>query len=184
MRRFAGTIARTIAGLGVGLMVTIAFLHLLGGWRIVAISSGSMAPAIAREDLVLVRPVTPADIVNGDVILFTTGERTRVEVVHRVESIATINLSVRQPDGSMTTTTARQFMTKGDANALRDPGRVDQRDVLGRVYAVLPGMGSPVMSLPLPILFGAVAVLIGLLWLAYELVQLRRRHRSRGASEA
>jgi signal peptidase len=175
MRHFGGIIARSLAGLGLGLLITLAFLHLAGGWRVVAVSSDSMAPAIDRGDLLLVRPVPPADIDNGDVILFTTGERTRIEVVHRVASIVTINLSVPQPDGSMATTTAYRFTTKGDANNLGDPGQVDQRDVLGRVYAVLPGLGGPVLAFSLPTVFAALAVAIGLLWLAYEVAGARRR---------
>ena len=135
-------------------------------------------------DLVLVRPVAPAEIANGDVILFTTGERTRVEVVHRVQSIITINLSVKQPDGSMTTTTAYQFVTKGDANALRDPGQVDQRDVLGRAYAILPGLGWPLLNYPLPLLFAGLAALLGVAWAGYELARARRRRAARVVPEA
>ncbi len=184
MPRVVSTFARVVAGLGVGLLLTVALLHLVAGWRIVAISSGSMTPAIAQGDVVLVRPVAPAEIANGDVILFTTGERTRVEVVHRVESIITINLSVKQPDGSMTTTTAYQFVTKGDANALRDPGQVDQRDVLGRAYAILPGLGWPLLNYPLPLVFAGLAALLGVAWAGYELARARRRRAARVVPEA
>ena len=168
--------AQIVAGLGVGLIVTIALLHLVGGWRIVAIASDSMTPSIARGDLVLVRPAAATDITNGDVILFSTGERTRIEVVHRVHSIITVNLSVKQPDGTLgTPTSQRLFVTKGDANAAPDPERVDGRTFQGRVYAVLRGLGWPLLTYPMPLLFGAIAVALGLTWVGYEVARARGR---------
>ncbi|HSW41818.1 MAG TPA: signal peptidase I [Patescibacteria group bacterium] len=176
--------AQVAAGLGVGLIVTVAFLHLVGGWRIVAIASDSMAPAISRGDLVLVRPTSPADLTNGDLILFSTGEQTRVEVVHRVYSIVTLNLSVEQPDGTFATASQRQFLTKGDANAAPDAWRVDARNLQGRVYAILPGLGWPLLDYPVALLLGALAAVLGLMWVAYELARVLRRRTARVPPEA
>ena len=176
--------AQVVAGLGVGLIVTVAFLHLVGGWRILAIASDSMTPAIARGDLVLVRPAAAADITNDDVILFSSGKQTQVEVVHRVHSIVTVNLSVNQPDGTVTTTTQYLFGTKGDANAAPDPGQVDGRTLQGRVYAILPGLGWPLLSYPMAFIFGILAAAIAVGWAGYEFARARRRRSDRIASQA
>ena len=164
-----------IAGLCLGLIISVALLHLIGGWRILAIASDSMSPAIARGDLVLVRPVAPADITNGDIILFSAGERTRVEVVHRVFSIITVNLSVRLPDGTMgAPASQRLFVTKGDANVAPDPGRVDGGAFQGRVYAILPGLGWPLLNYPIPFLLGVLAAALGVAWAVYEIARAGR----------
>lgn len=178
MPRSLRLIAQIVAGLGVGLIVTVAALHLVGGWRILAIASDSMTPAFSRGDLVLVRPVATTDVNDGDLILFTTGEETRVDVVHRVHSIVTINLSVKQADGTMSTTTGRQFVTKGDANLSPDPWQVDARNLQGRVYAILPGLGWPLLNYPVTFLLAVLAGVVGLAWAVYELGRFRRRHTS------
>lgn len=183
MARPLRLVAQVAAGLGVGLIVTVALLHLLGGWRIVAIASDSMAPAFSRGDLVLVRPTAPIDIANGDLILFATGERTRVGVVHRVHSVVTLNLSVKQPDGTVATTSQRQFVTKGDANVGPDSWQVDSRNLQGRVYAVLPSLGWPLLDYPVPLLFGFLAAVLGLVWAGYEVARARRRRPARVAPE-
>jgi hypothetical protein len=119
--------------------------------------------------------VPPQEITNGDVILFGAGDETRVEVVHRVNAVVTINLSVEQPDGTLATTSERVFRTKGDANPAPDTWQVDSRNLEGRAYAVLTGLGWPLLEYPVASVFGVLAAGLGAAWAGYELVLARRR---------
>jgi len=116
-----------------------------GRWLIVrSPSMGSYAPV---GTLVWERPANIHDIHVGQVITFRS-PFSELTYTHRVVA--------RDPDGTL--------QTKGDINAGRDPGHIDQRHLVGRVAAVWPGVGWLVRALPL-LLIGGLAwwVLTGLL---------------------
>lgn len=102
----------------------IAYLHSenVVFWRPYAIVTGSMEPAIARGDLVLLEKVNPGEIEVGDIITFREG---RTPITHRVYSIS--------EDGVI--------HTKGDANAQVDPYSIHASDVIGRVKYKIPHLG-------------------------------------------
>jgi signal peptidase len=103
---------------------------IIGAEESFVVLSGSMNaepdPVIRAGDVVVVDAVDPANIEEGDVITFTTGE-TR-PITHRVVDVT------EGDDGTV-------FRTKGDANEDADPQPVEPDQVVGEVFLVLPLIG-------------------------------------------
>jgi signal peptidase len=122
--RVVGRIAATayLAALG-WLIGCVALAVALPGITPVAISSGSMAPAIHEGDVVVSADVGRDDVLlRGDVIVFRTAAGL---MTHRVEA------ALR--DGA--------YRTKGDANAVADAEPVERADVVGRARLLIPSVG-------------------------------------------
>lgn len=103
------------------LPVTIA--HIKGN-EVYHVVSGSMEPVIPTGSLVYAEPARPEEIAAGDVIAFWSG---RSVVVHRVVE---------------NKTDAREFVTKGDANAAEDIRAAAYSDLIGSVSGHIPMLGS------------------------------------------
>jgi signal peptidase I len=113
-----------------GIATALAFRLLGGSWFIVQTPSmGETAPV---GSLVLAQPVGAGDLHVGDIVSFTPPTVPGQVYTHRIVGIA---------NGAIT--------TRGDANAGPDGWRLAPRDVVGRVGAVLPGVGWAVRALPL-----------------------------------
>ena len=94
----------------------------LGGMSILRVVSGSMEPKIPERSVAFVKRTDPADLKVGDVISFYSNDPAiKGEInTHRVAEIGKQN-------------GRRYFITKGDANSIRDPYTVYEEDVIGRV---------------------------------------------------
>ena len=130
-----------LAGLGA---LALAWLLLappaLGGKTSIVITSGnSMEPKLHEGDLAIARQRPSYGV--GDVVLFRSSTLGR-EVLHRIVAVE---------DG--------HFVTKGDNNDYRDPGRVSPDDVHGEAALLVPGAGKPVAWLRHP-LNAAVALFV------------------------
>ena len=104
------------------------------GWRVDTVLSGSMEPSIATGGIVVIGPVSAADVRVGDVISFTANN---VNVCHRVIAIK---------EG-----TPRQFTTKGDANDSPDPLPVSQANLRGKVALSIPLIGRLIVFMKTPV---------------------------------
>ncbi|MFE5307523.1 signal peptidase I [Isoptericola sp. NPDC056573] len=158
-RRVLGRIASVLLG-----AVMVALLALAGAAVVVpkamgatplTVLTGSMEPALSPGDVVVVRPVDPADVQVGDVLTFQPVSGDPTLVTHRVVGITWGG------DG------AAGFITRGDANgADDDPIVADQ--VQGRVVYSIPLVGHVTNASWAPtavkvaavglILYGVVAV--------------------------
>jgi len=94
-------------GSSLALVAVLALVALVDGgiagtpwYRFVSVEGGSMAPAIARGDLILVAPA-PAKVEPGMILVLRVGGAL---VTHRVVAV--------NPDGT--------FVTRGDANTVDD----------------------------------------------------------------
>jgi signal peptidase I len=97
----------------------------LAGFRLAAVTSGSMAPAIRTGDAVVIRTGgTPS---TGDVVTFRSGAAGRL-VSHRVVAVTTVGGE-------------RALTTRGDANDSTDPSPVGRGQVYGTVVARVPAFG-------------------------------------------
>lgn len=94
------------------------------GYQVFNVVSGSMAPAIPKGSLVLVRPVSAWEIGEGEVIAFARGGSV---VTHRVTA-------VHDADS--------EFVTKGDANTEEDILPVPFSALIGRVERHVPVLGA------------------------------------------
>jgi signal peptidase I len=98
-----------------------AFLH----WSPTLVTSGSMEPLVAPGDIVMIRSVTPEELVPNTVVLYDRPDTGRV--LHRILE--------QMPDGT--------FRTGGDANAVPDSAFVHLEDIKGAAVLAVPWVGRP-----------------------------------------
>jgi len=137
------------------------------GWKLVTVVSGSMTPTYPVDSALVVKPVDPADVHTGDVIVFVA-EDDRPMVAHRVVAVDT-------------TAGRTAFITKGDANEEPDQTPVLATDVRGRVVAGVPYLGVFVRAVHHPLGFAVLLVVPALALIAQEIVSARRGRASDGA---
>lgn len=143
------------------------------GYRLYAVASGSMEPALPVGGVVVTAP--PTDHYEaGDIITYPSGPGAALEVTtHRVAAV----------DGT-------DLQTWGDANPSPDPTPVAVDEVVGVVVASAPALGYLLVFLQqptgVPALLGSLVMLIILwdLFLAEPEQQPARRERRRAHAAA
>jgi signal peptidase len=126
MKKVAGNIGFALAIL---LMVAAAFTYLAPhlGWRLNAVLSGSMEPALKVGGLVVTHAIEPEAIVVGDILVFRPVAVEENMISHRVVGV------VRNSPLS--------FQTKGDANDTPDSFIVPAQNVVGKIAFHIPFLG-------------------------------------------
>jgi len=121
------------------LMVAAVFTYLAPhfGWRVDAVTSGSMEPEIMTGSLVITRPMEPEEIVVGDIITFSRGAVGENTITHRV-----IGIGHNSP---------LYFQTKGDANNCPDPFTVPARNLVGEICLHIPYVGYMIQFIKTPL---------------------------------
>ncbi len=125
---FCNIIGIVILAVVIAACVPIAAPRFLG-YQAYNIMSGSMEPDIPVGSLVYVKPIAPEDIVNGDVIAFSSNDSV---VVHR-----TVENHIVEGE----------IITKGDANEEEDMQPVAYQSVLGRVERHIAYLGQLMLIL-------------------------------------
>lgn len=97
-------------------------VSLAGDTRYEPVYTGSMEPAIPVGGIVIIKPVNPETLREGDIICFQLSEST--SVTHRIINV-----------------TDEGFKTKGDANEDPDQGIVEKEDIIGKVIFIIPFIG-------------------------------------------
>ena len=97
-------------------------------YGMIVIGTGSMEDELHRGDAVVYEAYEYGDVQENDVIIFQKDEQTRI--VHRVIAMESINGQKR-------------YITKGDANALEDPGYVTDAQIVGVVRFKILYVGYP-----------------------------------------
>jgi signal peptidase len=131
MRRFLRTMGKVTVGLFAGSAVAFAVLYaalIAGGYRPVAVYSGSMTPTIAVGGLAVDRTISAKHVRVGDVITFSDPYVKGRMVTHRVVAI-------------IPTANGLAYRTKGDANPARDPWTIRLTGQVGRVAFSVPVAG-------------------------------------------
>jgi signal peptidase len=134
-----------------------AIFLLTQGYRYFAVQSDSMVPTLRSGDLVIDAPPSSDDAYQpGDIITFhpTPGFTT----THRVFALD-----------------AQGITTKGDANATPDVSPIQAGQVVGIVKFSLPYVGYLAICLQQPRGWVALALVLVILFLAWELVASRNR---------
>lgn len=141
-------------------VVLPAMVQTYAGIGVRIIRSGSMEPAIAPGDAVLVRNVQVRDVREGDIVLLLHPRSTEVEA-HRL---------LTMDDGN----NAVSLVTKGDANPMSDPVvEVQPSAVVETVVLTIPKLGYVISVLGFPLILGGLCAL-GLVVLTVFEVQDRR----------
>ncbi|KTR93955.1 hypothetical protein NS220_10770 [Microbacterium testaceum] len=99
------------------------------GWQTTTVMTGSMEPAIRTGDLVVSRPIDPAELRPGQVVLVRDPDRPGLLRLHRLYAV----------EGS-------ELTTKGDANPEADSSPVLRSDVLGIGALRVPWIGIPIQQ--------------------------------------
>jgi signal peptidase I len=115
-----------------GMVIIIALTYL--GWvRLLVVKSGSMAPEIPVNSLLL---IVPRQSIFNNESVYRTGEvisfkpvGTKAFVTHRI-------VGVSQRSGQTL------YETKGDGNTSNDPKLIPQSSVFGKMVFSLPGLGN------------------------------------------
>jgi len=138
------------------LLIVIFFLFsqldFPGNYKILLVQSGSMSPAINTGDLVVVKPISKYQ--KGDIVTFLSKEK--INITHRI-----INIQ------------GNQINTKGDANQVSDQDFIEKKQILGKVFYILPNFGHLVFfikSIP-----GLIALIIipATIIIYQEFIQIR-----------
>jgi signal peptidase len=108
------------------IIAAFVFLAPLFGWRVDAVFTGSMEPALRVGSVVITGPVKADEISVGDIVTFYDPE-TKNLTSHRVTAV----------HGSP----SLFFQTKGDANEDIDMVAVPAANVVGRVCFHIPRLG-------------------------------------------
>ncbi|MBP3898249.1 MAG: signal peptidase I [Mogibacterium sp.] len=126
---FLGRLLSAIGTLTMILMIAmglvVAVPHLIGYSQYVVVS-GSMEPAIPVGSIVMSKPVEPAELEVGDVIVFYTEKHIDTPVTHRV-----VENRIDE----------REVITKGDANSSNDLSPVFYENIEGKVLHHIPRIG-------------------------------------------
>jgi signal peptidase len=156
------------------LALFIVLVPRLVGVQFVTVLSDSMSPTFERGAVLMVRPVDPASIQVGDVIVFREAYDPDSTVAHRVTAVTGNGSSV-------------SFETKGDANEAPDLDPVLAADVVGKVQFHVPLLGHVARHLRTPLIFLLVIGIPGGLIISQELwniARVLRRERSTSAEVA
>lgn len=135
-----------------------------------AVGSRSMEPAFTVGDLILVEEVVPAEVKEGDIIVFEVPGPIR-ERYNYPPSIAHRVIEVDTSGGGLA------FRTKGD-NTGEDPFTVLPGDIKGKVRSTLPNLGYLILFLQSKQGL-AFIVAAGIIYLLYSFSgEIERRGRS------
>jgi len=120
------------------------------GHRLLIVRSGSMAPAIAAGDAVVVRAARPHAVRAGDVVTFADPSRSGRLLTHRVRQV------LPEPGRFA-------FVTQGDANTGQERWTMSSDDTLATVVLRLPKAGYGLAGLGVPELRAGLVLVAGLL---------------------
>jgi signal peptidase len=129
------------------------------GWRTEVVISGSMEPAIQTGSVVIVRPVIPESIQKGDVIMYSSPDKTSL-TTHRIFNVAS------EP--------SLQFITKGDANNNPDVIPVDPGQIVGIVAFTVPYLGLLAQFIKTPLGFTLFLLIPAVILIGREILDLWR----------
>ena len=114
----------------------------IGGYTVLRVVTGSMAPTLGTDTLIVVRKTEPAEVKEGDIISFYSSDPALEGAVntHRV-------LSIREEDGIY------YYTTKGDANNVADSYEASSVYLIGTVCFSSYVMGKLARLLANPLIF-------------------------------
>ncbi len=98
----------------------------LAGYQVYHVISGSMEPTIPIGSLVLVKPQEASEVLEGDIIAYSSKTDAGAIITHRVVE---------------NQVAAGRLVTKGDANEDNDINSVEYEQFLGKITFSIPYLG-------------------------------------------
>lgn len=127
-RVVVATLARGVVATLLGLALWAAAPAVIG-WHPTTVMTGSMEPRLRPGDVVVSRPVPPAELRLGQVLLADDPDQPGHLRMHRAVAAG--------PDGTI--------VTKGDANPQRDSTAVERSAVRGVGFLRIPVVATPIV---------------------------------------
>lgn len=128
----------------------------IAGIQSFVVLTGSMEPNISQGSLIFTKKASDYRI--GEVIAYKTGE---VTVTHRIVEVVKVGTNI-------------SYQTQGDANNTADTTLIPASRVLGKATNSLPYIGSFILSLKTIEGFFAVIILPALLFIGFELWNIKK----------
>lgn len=132
--RTLGTFTLWLAGGFVAAVLIAAVLPMAVGMHTYTVRSGSMDPAIATGDVVVVDSISPGDARVGDVITFNDPEGGDALITHRVRAMREHGETIG-------------FITRGDANNSFERWSIPADGSIGQVSYRIPMLGRAINPL-------------------------------------
>lgn len=98
----------------------------LFGYRMYVVDSGSMAPTLPINSIIIVNESKASEIEEGDIVTYYAGT-SGTRVTHRVVEILEDN---------------QGFITRGDANNTEDPNILEKDRIIGKLALSIPFVGA------------------------------------------
>ncbi|WP_427337760.1 signal peptidase I [Caloranaerobacter sp. DY30410] len=124
------------------------------GIKFMTVLSGSMQPNVEVGDLVVIRPIVPKKIKKGDIITYRLTDN--IFITHRVIGIIHDNNECL-------------FITKGDANNVKDDEKINSGQLVGKVFLVIPNGGYILYFLKKSIVFTFLILILLIIFIRGEI---------------
>ncbi|QIM16835.1 signal peptidase I [Leucobacter insecticola] len=118
-----------VFGLVMLLALAAVIVPALTGASGYTILTRSMEPGLPPGSYIVVRQTPIAELEVGNIITFQLESGKPEVVTHRIQAI------------ELTSSGERRFITRGDANAASDAGAVQEAQIKGQVWYVIPYLG-------------------------------------------
>ncbi len=160
-------------------MVAVVLYFKLGTPPFAAVAGRSMEPMLKMGDFILISPLPPSEITEGDVIVVRVPDLVRERysfphtLVHRVTRVETYVDTIA-------------FRMQGDNNPGEDPFTIAPGDIQGTVNYIVPHLGYLILFFQSQqgFAFAVAALIIYLLYVLSEVVEKRARGLVKAASSA
>lgn len=130
----------------------------LFGYRIYIVESGSMAPALPVDSMIIIKETPAIEIEEGDIVTYYAGSGN-TRVTHRVVEVV--------GEGE-------QFITQGDANNTQDANILQGNKIIGKLILTIPHVGKVFRGLSSTVGI-ALLITLGIMWIILPMVFKRFR---------
>lgn len=127
----------------IAVLLIISVLPITGNFKVMAVLSGSMEPAIKTGSVIAIKPSDNYKI--GDIITFGEMSKTKTPTTHRI-------YDMRVQEGKPV------YITKGDANNAPDQKEILPEEIIGKVLFSVPYAGYAVDTAKKPWGFALIII--------------------------
>lgn len=148
----------------IAVLLIISILPITGNFKVMAVLSGSMEPAIKTGSVIAIKPSDNYKI--GDIITFGEMSKTKTPTTHRIYDI-------RVQEGEPV------YVTKGDANNAPDAKEIIGKEIIGKVLFNVPYVGYAVDTAKKPWGFALIIIVPAAVIIIDEVKKIIREIRKR-----
>ena len=137
------------------------------GYRYYSVLTPSMTPTIPVGSAVFVKLMNPSELIEGDIITYSTSTDGKIVVTHRINAVINDEMGLR-------------FITKGDANDVTDLNPVFASQVIGKVSLFVPYLGNVLVYIQQRIwlVVGAIVAIMVIVELISYVISTKKKSRA------